>query len=173
VYGIVKQHGGWIDVESFPEQGSQFNIFLPATDVAIKPDSKRGKNDDKASGNGESILVVEDEEIVRELASRVLRENGYVVFEAANASEARTIFDREKGNFDLIFSDVIMPDVNGTQLVDQLLLLKSNLKALFSSGYSDEKSQRHIIVERGFPFLQKPYTPSDLLLAIRDTIAKT
>ena len=173
VYGIVKQHAGWIDVESEKGKGSQFNIFLPATETVIKPAGKRGKGKEKTFGNGESILVVEDEEIVRELASRVLRENDYVVFEAANSTEARDIFNREKGNFDLVFSDVIMPDENGPQLVDQLLLSRPHLKALFSSGYSDEKSQRAIIVEKGFPFLQKPYTPSDLLLAVRDIIAQT
>jgi two-component system cell cycle sensor histidine kinase/response regulator CckA len=172
VFGIVKQHGGWIDVESNPGKGCQFSIFLPAiTNNAIAPYEKEDTSS-KPFGNGESILVVEDEEVVRELAGRVLRDNGYVVVEAANATEAFDVFHSEKGNFDLVFTDVIMPGKNGSQLVNQLLLSKPNLKALFSSGYSDVMSQRAIIAEKGFPFLQKPYTPSDLILAVRDILGQ-
>jgi two-component system cell cycle sensor histidine kinase/response regulator CckA len=170
VYGIVKQHGGWIDVESEQGAGSKLNIFLPATETAIKPHPKKEITRDKSLGNGESTLVVEDEEIERELAGRVLRENDYVVFEAANATQALEIFDREKGNLDLVFSDIIMPDENEPQLVAQRLLSRPNLKALFSGGYSDLRSQRAIIMEHGFPFLQKPYTPTDLLLAIGEIL---
>ena len=126
----------------------------------------------KSSNNGKSILVVEDEGIVRNLAARVLREGGYDVSEAANAKEAKDIFWTEEGNFNLVFSDVVMPGETGPQLVDQLLFHNPQLHVLFSSGYSDERSKRHILLDKGFLFLQKPYTPSDLLLVVEDLIGK-
>ncbi len=114
--------------------------------------------------------MVEDEEIVLKLATRVLRENGYVVYEATNAKEALDIYDREKGKFNLVFTDVVMPGENGLQLVDKLLSRNPKLRVLFSSGYSDDQSHRDIIIERGFQFLQKPYTPSELLQIIKEVI---
>lgn len=117
--------------------------------------------------------MVEDEEIVLKLATRVLSENGYVVFEAANAKEALEIYDREKGKFNLVFTDVVMPGENGLQLVDKLLTLNPEIRVLFSSGYSDDQSHRDIIIERGFQFLQKPYTPTELPQVIKEVIEVT
>ena len=117
--------------------------------------------------------MVEDEEIVLKLATRVLSENGYVVFEAANAKEALDIYNREKGKFNLVFTDVVMPGENGLQLVDKLLTLNPELRVLFSSGYSDAQSHRDIIIERGLQFLQKPYTPTELLQVIKEVIEVT
>jgi two-component system cell cycle sensor histidine kinase/response regulator CckA len=170
VYGIVKQHNGWIDVESKQGKGSQFNIYFPVASRNRNIQITHNKVQRKITGNGKIILVVEDEKIVRELTTRVLRENGYIVFDAENSSEARDIFEREQGRFDLVFSDVVMPDENGPQLVDYFLKCNPDLKVLFSSGYSDDRSKKHILIERGFPFLQKPFTPSDLLLSVRNTI---
>ncbi len=116
------------------------------------------------------LPMIEDEEIVREVATRTLGKNGYVVFEATNAKEALDIFERENGELHLIFSDVVLTDKTGIQLIDELLFLKPDLKLLLCSGYTDSKSQWPIIDERGFPFLQKPYVIPDLLQAIRDTI---
>lgn len=121
-------------------------------------------------GSGERILLVEDEEGVRELATEVLRGNDYVVFEAASAEEAMDSFEREEGRFHLVFSDVVLPDKSGLQLVDQLLSRKPELRVLLCSGYTDHKSQWPLIRERGFRFLQKPYALPDLLQAIREAI---
>jgi len=172
VYGIVKQHKGWITVESKPGQGTEFRIFLPVYSRRQKNMTENKNSLIKSSNSGKSILVVEDEGIVRDLAVRVLREGGYDVSEAANSKEAKDVFMTENGNFNLVFSDVVMPGETGPQLVDQLLFHNPQLHVLFSSGYSDERSKRHILLDKGFPFLQKPYTPSDLLLVVEDLIGK-
>jgi CheY-like chemotaxis protein len=170
VYGIIKQHEGWINVESKPGKGSTFKIYFPVTSEKVEEKTRETIKKEQFYGAGKTILVVEDEEIVRELASRVFRENGYIVFEAANSQEAMAIFEREKGEFHLVFSDVVMPGENGIQLVNNLLLQKPELKVLFSSGYTDDKSQRALIAEKGFKFLQKPYTPDELLQKVEQII---
>ena len=170
VYGIVKQHEGWVNVYSEPGQGSILKIYLPASSLKPEEETKKTVSLKELQGSGERILLVEDEEEVREFAIMVLGENGYVVYEAASAEEALDIFDKEAGSFDLIFSDVILPDKTGIELVDQLLSRKGELRILLSSGYTDHKSQWPVIRKKGFRFLQKPYGLTDLLRAIREAI---
>jgi PAS domain S-box-containing protein len=173
VYGIVKQHEGWINVYSDLGQGTTFKIYLPAISISPEEEHKEKISLPELRGSGQRILLVEDEAGVREFTSRVLRENGYIVFEAVTAEEALDIFEKEKGEFHLIFSDVVLPDKTGLQLVDQLLAGKPNLTVMMSSGYTDEKSLWPAIEERGFRFLQKPYTLLDLLRAVKETIEQT
>jgi len=170
VYGIVKQHKGWVIVYSEPGQGSTLKVYLPAVSIKPKEESKEKISLEEVQGNGERILLVEDEEEVLGFTTKALAENGYIVYEAANAEKALNIFEKEAGNFDLIFSDVVLPGKTGLELVDQLLSRKPELRVLLSSGYTHNKSQWPVIKKRGFKFLQKPYALADLLRAIREVI---
>jgi PAS domain S-box-containing protein len=170
VYGIVKQHEGWINVYTEPGQGTTFKTYLPTISIRPEEETEEKVSLSELQGSGKRILLVEDEAGVREFASRVLRENGYIVFEAATAEEALNIFGKEKGEFHLIFSDMVLPDKTGLQLVEQLLGGKPKLTVVMSSGYTDQKSLWPTIKERGFRFLQKPYTLTDLLRAVKETI---
>ncbi len=125
---------------------------------------------EELQGHGERVLLVEDEEMLREFAVLTLSKNGYVVFAAAKAEEALELFEREKGEFHMVFSDVVLPGINGVELVEQLLVKKPELKVLLSSGYMDDKSRLSVIKERNFNFLQKPYTLEKLLNSMKKAL---
>jgi len=170
VYGIVKQHQGWINIYSEVNQGSVFKIYLPASSGKTEIKLKETLSLKDLQGKGEKILLIEDEERVLQVASQALKENGYLVLEAKNIKEAQRIFEEEKGEFNLILSDVVLPDGSSLELVEEFLSRKPDLPVLLSSGYADRKSQWSLIEEKGFPFLQKPYSLSDLLQTIKKTI---
>jgi len=170
VYGIVKQHEGWINIYSEPGQGSVFKTYLPASSYKSKNKLKETIPVHTIQGKGERILLVEDEEGVRNLTTRALRENGYVVVEAASTQEALDTFEQEKGNFHLVLSDVVLPDQTGLELVDQILRRQPKIRILLVSGYTDQKSEWVTIRKKGFRFVPKPYTMPDLLRSVRELI---
>ena len=171
VYGIVKRHQGWINVYSEPGQGAEFKIYLPTVTVKPERETVNSYALEQYQGTGERLLIVEDDHNLREFTMRALHNNGYIVFGVESAKESLEVFEREKGNFDLVFSDVVLPDKTGVELVEELLTLKPGLKVLFSSGYSDHKSQWPVIQRKGYRFLEKPYALSDLLMAIHELAA--
>lgn len=166
VYGIIKQHEGWIRVNSEQNNGSEFVVYLPAVD---KP--KTTKTDVTATvtnhdGKGRRILIVEDEDKVREFTINGLNRIGYTVFAASTADEAKELFDREDGDFYLVISDVGLPGQSGIELVNELVEKKPKLKVLLSSGYSDHRQRWPLIKKKGYRFLEKPYAFNDLVMEL-------
>jgi two-component system, cell cycle sensor histidine kinase and response regulator CckA len=173
VYGIVQEHQGLIKVESEKGRGSMFRVFFPV--YAGKPESLRVAKPAVAhfQGRGERILLVEDQEEVRQIAGAALSNNGYRVILAGDATEARRIFSELGGDFALVFIDVVLPDQSGVELAMELKTEKPALKILMSSGYTDDKSQLGVIKKQGLPFLPKPYGISALLEKMRAVIETT
>ena|GEM_PF-1799889 len=170
VYGSIRQHGGWIEVSSQPGSGTEFRIYFPAQMVQERKRSEQPSGTVGLHGGGERILLVEHDEIVRTMATKVLRDKGYNVFPASSAGEAREAFDRENRQFDLLFCDIALPDMNGAAMSEELRSDNSNLKVLLTSSYVDRQPEGGEGGEGAFPLLEKPYALFDLLTSIRDTL---
>ncbi|MBU0682445.1 MAG: PAS domain S-box protein [Proteobacteria bacterium] len=168
-YSIIEEHKGWFEVESSPNQGSLFRFCLPAISAAAAPSAllHNSINPAQLKGHGERILLVEDEVILNEFAFKALTRYGYQVRSTYNAEEALTIWKKEQGNFDLLFSDVVLPGKNGLQLAEELRSRNPLLKILLTSGYTEQKSQAPLIKEKKIPFLEKPYDTVRLLQKIK------
>jgi len=169
VYGIVEQHKGWINVQSIPNKGTEFVIYLPA----IKNQEinyNKELSPIKKLGHGEKILLVEDDKALCSFAIRVLTENGYSVFSAASVDEVFEMFNVESEEFDLIFSDVMLPGISGVKLVEFFIEQNPKVKLLLTSGYTDEKSHWDYIHKKDYNFLQKPYTMDILLNKIAEIL---
>jgi signal transduction histidine kinase len=174
VHRIVSQHKGWIQVDSELDQGSTFGVYLPALwEAPEKEPVQEGISLHGLKGRGERILLVEDEKSVREFSAKVLGQHGYVVVDAPDVQSAIDALEHEKWQFDLVFSDVVLPDRSGLELADQIRSYDAAFPILLSSGYTGQRSRWEAIRERGFNFLQKPYTLTDLLGAVRDAIERT
>jgi CheY-like chemotaxis protein len=169
VYGIIKQSQGHIAVDSRPGMGTTFRIYLPRTKAKRTEVTVRIERPTALRGS-ETVLVVEDEEMVRQLASHVLRRNGYAVLEAANAGEALLIGEKHEGSIDLLLSDVVMPRVSGADLARRLKTLRPTMKVLFMSGYTEEAMAQHGLLDLPFALLEKPFTPQALLTEVRETL---
>ncbi|PYN34387.1 MAG: hypothetical protein DME01_15320 [Candidatus Rokuibacteriota bacterium] len=168
VYGIVKQHGGYIRIESVACTGTVVRIYLarvaPAPDVAPAADAPA------AVGSG-TVLVVEDESELRELATEVLGIAGYSVLSAGSPSAALEIARRHAGPIHLLLTDVVMPEMSGRDLADRLVQSRPGLKILYMSGYTDDAIVHHGVLDPGTVLLQKPFTPDRLTRMVGDLLA--
>ncbi|MEW6027589.1 MAG: ATP-binding protein, partial [Planctomycetota bacterium] len=181
VYGIVKQHQGWIHVYSEPGGGTNINVYFPVTtDVAGKSDIRTialpATVGSPAGATGKSpggILVVDDEKGVLSFISHGLRKQGYAVSEAATAAEALHLFKKTAGAFHLALIDIGLPDKNGFQLAEELLSQKPGAKVIFSSGYIDEKARWKVINEKNYKCLQKPFGIETLIKTINEVSRET
>jgi signal transduction histidine kinase/ActR/RegA family two-component response regulator len=167
-YGIISQSGGDVRVYSEPNRGTTFKVYLPRTDPSLAlPVTAQ---DSKTLPQGtETILVVEDEAAVRRLASIVLSECGYKVQEAANASEALVLIEKNSP-FDLVITDVIMPNMSGKELYELIKVRVPGTKVLFISGYTDDALAHHGVLDADLLFLEKPFSPARLARKVRQVL---
>jgi len=173
VYGIVKQHGGWIKVYSAPGIGSNFQVFFPVVSQDEKIELPEAETlPEELVGHGETVMIVEDDDSVRQVTVEALTEYGYRVIEVGSGREALEEFRSGKQKIDLVFSDIVLPDMNGFQLVQQLTRQKPGLPVVYVSGYPGKKSQWGDDFQECIPFLHKPFTLTSLLMAIKETLAK-
>ena len=171
VYGIVKQSGGNIWVYSEPGKGTTFKTYLPRVDEPLEEAGEKVVQKE-LTGRGETILVVEDEEKVRQLTVQILTKNGYTVLEASHGDEASHICEQHKGPIHLMVMDVVMPGMNGRQLAKSLEPHHPEMKVLYMSGYTDNAIVHHGILEKGLSFLQKPFTMDGLVRKVREVLDK-
>jgi len=169
VYGIVSQMGGRFEISSAQGRGTRIRIELPlaADRPAVRPPEAAPIS---PQGRGETVLVVEDEATVRRLATELLASKGYRVIEADSAEEALTIFDRAANGVELVLSDIVLPGMDGVELVRRLRRSDPGLPALFMSGYAAEALRERGVAGESAPVLEKPFTPSQLLVAVRSLI---
>jgi signal transduction histidine kinase/CheY-like chemotaxis protein len=172
VYGIVKQHGGWIEVASEVGKGTSFNVFFPAMgDPVIGMQAQPAEAVTEVRGGKETILVVEDEPVLRDLAQVILQECGYEVLEAGTGSEALRVWETHRGHVDLLLTDMVMPDgMSGMELAQRLRDTHPDLKIIFASGYSMEELDTGFVRQGHALFLQKPYTHVSLPKAVRECL---
>jgi CheY-like chemotaxis protein len=168
VYGIVKQHRGIIDVESAPGSGTSFHLYFPL--ISKDAESADDRSAAKLTGGTETILVAEDDEIIRNLTRSVLTEFGYEVIEAMDGEEALRIFGENRDRIDLLLLDVIMPRKNGKAAYEEMRRIKPGIKALFMSGYSADMISKEGILEKDLRFISKPVSPTELLMKVREVL---
>ena len=167
VYGIIKQHQGWIEVESALGKGTTFRVYIPFIGEA-EADAEKSTTQTVVRGGTETILLVEDEGPVRELVARVLQKNGYHVWQAASGNDALGIWQEHKKEISLLLTDLVMPgNMNGHDLAETLRAERPGLKVIFTSGYSADIVGKNFKLDPDLNFLQKPYQPQTLALTVR------
>jgi PAS domain S-box-containing protein len=169
VYGAVKQSGGFVWADSEPGRGTTVQVYWPQSPAEQEQVEQSSKSAAAGRGN-ETILIVEDEDLVRALAVRVLKAQGYRCYEARNAEEALRLFEQEEIHIDLVITDVVMPGMSGGGLGDLLERLRPAVPVLYTSGFTDEDVIRRGLLESNRPFLQKPSTPQQLALKVRTVL---
>jgi nitrogen-specific signal transduction histidine kinase/ActR/RegA family two-component response regulator len=168
VYGILKQHEGWVDVESEPGAGTTFDAFIPALPADAVKRAEETKPDAPVRGGKETILVVEDEDVLRDMANLILSDCGYRVIEASSGVEALRIWEKHGAEVDLLLTDMVMPEgMSGMDLATRLLAAKPGLRIIFASGYSMDDLDTTFVRKGHASFLQKPYTHITLAKAVR------
>ena len=169
-YSVVSKSGGHITVESEPGKGATFEVYLPRVDEPASQPPVHDKSDELPRGT-ETVFLVEDEPMVRSMASQVLREQGYTVLESTNGVEAlRVAEERASEELHLLLTDVVMPLMGGIDLAERLRKQHPETRVLFTSGYTYEADVRPDPLESGTDFIQKPFAPATLALKVREVL---
>jgi CheY-like chemotaxis protein len=166
VYGIVKQSGGYVMVQSEKGHGTTFNIYLPRVDASTERDVVQAPR--AAAGGSETVLLVEDEESVRQLVRETLQAKGYKVVEAENGEAGVARAAEHQGKIDMVITDVVMPGMGGRELVKRLAETRPETKVLYLSGYTEDAIEGTL--ESGTAFLQKPFTLQNLSRKVREVL---
>jgi two-component system cell cycle sensor histidine kinase/response regulator CckA len=169
VYGIVKQSGGHVWVYSEPGHGTTFKIYLPELAGAAQKTEAAAVEASIPRGS-ETILLVEDENVVRGLARKILEHAGYEVLEANRGEEAVRLSLERAGPIDLLLTDVVMPETSGREVADRLSEMLPGIRVLFMSGYTDEAIVHHGVLDADVEFIQKPFTPAALAKKVREVL---
>jgi CheY-like chemotaxis protein len=169
VYGIITNAGGHIWVYSEPGRGTTFTIYLPRTSAEAEQGESTESSMTPVRGH-ETILLVEDDETVRNLTATILRAHGFVAVEAASGEEAETLMAQDGHRIDLVLSDIVLSGISGPQMIERLRRTWPSLRVVFMSGYADDAVVRHGLLEREVAFIQKPFVPDALLRKVRDTL---
>jgi len=169
VYGIVKQSGGHIAVYSEPGRGTSFKIYLPRVgEMGAAPE--RAADALESLRGSETILVVEDEPVLRALMCRILEGKGYTVLPAEGGGAARDIATSHRGPIHLVLTDVVMPGMSGSEVADWLTKLRPDIRVLFMSGYTDDAIVHHGVLEAGMHFIEKPFTVVAITRKVRQVL---
>jgi signal transduction histidine kinase len=172
VYGIIREAGGWIDVESQPGRGSTFHVYLPeclADEVPAMPAIKI-ETAPCAQRRAETVLLVEDEDILRRLLQKIMADSGYRVLAASNGQEAIRLCEEHAGPIHILLTDLVLPGMSGRQISEHVSNLRAGIPVLFMSGYTDDEQVRQGIRASSHQFLQKPFTPTALTHKLRDVM---
>ncbi len=170
VYGIIKQSGGSIWVDSDVGRGTTFKIYFPRVDEAALADEPVVRKSHELHGS-ETVLLVEDEEAVREMAGEILKSKGYRVLGAGDGFEAMTVSDQHQGSIDLMVTDMVMPRLGGRELAERLSSRRPDMRVLYMSGYTDDAIVHHGVLDGRAAFLEKPFTPDAFALKIREVLS--
>lgn len=170
VYGVIKQSGGYIWVDSEPGKGASFRIYLPEVEEA-QDATREDRTPAQPVQGGRTILLVEDEPSLRKLTCTILRDAGYTVFEASDAEQALEIASKNDCAFDLLLTDVVMPGMSGRDLADKLCPVRPEMRVLYVSGYTHGAVAAHGVLESGISVLHKPFTRDQLVRRVEDALS--
>jgi NO-binding membrane sensor protein with MHYT domain/nitrogen-specific signal transduction histidine kinase/CheY-like chemotaxis protein len=170
VYGIVRQSGGSISVYSEPNRGTTFKVYLPRITETVPAASESVVPAQSTSGT-ETVLVVEDEEAVRQLAARTLFVRGYTPLVATTGEEALRLSEQHSGSIHLLLTDVVLPRMSGSRLAESLLMTRPDIRVLYMSGFAENAIIHHGVLQPGTDFIQKPFTPHALAVKLREVLA--